>query len=103
MDYSKLLGRIRERALTQAEVAQKIGVSPATLNKMRNFIDGFHAWWSTRNIKPHRLTMDEFAVLQKAIAFESKIRSIVRFVWRIFIDLCAIIAAVFGVLAYFKQ
>lgn len=33
MDYSKLLGRIRERALTQAEVAQKIGVSPATLNK----------------------------------------------------------------------
>ena len=33
MDYSKLLGRIRERALTQAEVAQKLGVSPATLNK----------------------------------------------------------------------
>ena len=33
MDYSKLLGRIRERALTQAEVAKKIGVSPATLNK----------------------------------------------------------------------
>lgn len=33
MDYSKLLGRIREHALTQAEVAQKIGVSPATLNK----------------------------------------------------------------------
>lgn len=33
MDYSKLLGRIRERSLTQAEVAQMIGVSPATLNK----------------------------------------------------------------------
>lgn len=33
MDYSKLLGRMRERALTQADVAQKIGVSPATLNK----------------------------------------------------------------------
>ena len=33
LDYSKLLGRIREHALTQAEVAKKIGVSPATLNK----------------------------------------------------------------------
>lgn len=33
LDYSKLLGRIRERELTQAEVAKKIGVSPATLNK----------------------------------------------------------------------
>lgn len=33
MDYSKLLGRIREKGMTQAELAQKIGMSAATLNK----------------------------------------------------------------------
>lgn len=33
MDYSKLLGLIRARKLTQADVAKKIGMSPATLNK----------------------------------------------------------------------
>ena len=33
MDYSKLLGRIREKGCTQESLAAKIGVSAATLNK----------------------------------------------------------------------
>lgn len=33
MDYMKLLGRIRANGMTQSDVAQKIGVSPTTLNK----------------------------------------------------------------------
>lgn len=33
MDYSNLLGRIRAKNLTQASVAEKIGMSAATLNK----------------------------------------------------------------------
>lgn len=33
MDYGKLLGRIREKGLTQVDVANKIGMSAATLNK----------------------------------------------------------------------
>lgn len=31
-DYSKLLGKIREKGLTQVELAKKIGISEATLN-----------------------------------------------------------------------
>ena len=31
-DYSKLLGRIKEKNLTQAELSVKIGVSLSTLN-----------------------------------------------------------------------
>lgn len=33
MDYSKLLGSMRANGMTQSIVAQKIGVSPTTLNK----------------------------------------------------------------------
>lgn len=33
MDYGKLLGRIREKGLTQVDVANKVGMSAATLNK----------------------------------------------------------------------
>lgn len=33
MDYSKLLGRIREKGCTQESLAAKIGVSATTLNK----------------------------------------------------------------------
>ena len=33
MDYLNLLGRIRARGMTQSDVAQKIGISPTTLNK----------------------------------------------------------------------
>lgn len=33
MDYSKLLGLIREKGLTQVELAGKIGVSAVTMNK----------------------------------------------------------------------
>lgn len=32
-DYSNLLGEIRKRGLTQADLANKIGISEATLNK----------------------------------------------------------------------
>lgn len=31
-DYSKLLGKIREEGMTQADVATAIGLNPATLN-----------------------------------------------------------------------
>lgn len=31
-DYSKLLGRIREKGLTQEQVATHIGIAPATLS-----------------------------------------------------------------------
>lgn len=31
-DYSKLLGRIREKGLTQKELAEQIGISATTLN-----------------------------------------------------------------------
>lgn len=31
-DYSKLLGRIREKGLTQRELAEQIGISPTTLS-----------------------------------------------------------------------
>lgn len=33
MDYLNLLGRIRARGMTQSDVAQKMGISPTTLNK----------------------------------------------------------------------
>lgn len=33
MDYLSLLGKIRASGMTQTDVAQKIGVSVATLNK----------------------------------------------------------------------
>lgn len=33
MNYGNLLGRIRAKGMTQCDVARKIGVSPATLNK----------------------------------------------------------------------
>ena len=33
MDYLNLLGRIRANGMTQSDVAQKIGISPTTLNK----------------------------------------------------------------------
>lgn len=36
MDYSKLLGRLKEKSLTQAEVAKMIKVSPSTLNGKLN-------------------------------------------------------------------
>lgn len=36
MDYSKLLGRIKEKQMTQAEVARKIKVSPTTMNNKLN-------------------------------------------------------------------
>ena len=32
-DYSKLLGRIRERRLTQDRVAEMISISPASMNQ----------------------------------------------------------------------
>lgn len=36
-DYSKLLGRMRERGETQASVAAMLGINPATLyNKLHN-------------------------------------------------------------------
>lgn len=36
-NYSKLLGKIRENNLTQAELAKKIGISESTLNfSLRN-------------------------------------------------------------------
>lgn len=31
-DYSKLLGKIREKGMTQVELAKEIGISEATLN-----------------------------------------------------------------------
>lgn len=31
-DYSKLLGKMREKNLTQAELSKKIGISESTLN-----------------------------------------------------------------------
>lgn len=31
-DYSKLLGKIREKGLTQVDLAKEIGISEATLN-----------------------------------------------------------------------
>ena len=33
MDYLRLLGCIRAAGMTQTDIAKKIGVSPATLNK----------------------------------------------------------------------
>lgn len=33
MNYGKLLGRLRERGLTQADLAQSVGISAVTLNK----------------------------------------------------------------------
>lgn len=36
VDYSKLLGRMREKRMTQADVARKIKVSPATINGKLN-------------------------------------------------------------------
>ena len=35
-DYSKLLGLMREKSLTQETLAESIGVSEATLNKKLN-------------------------------------------------------------------
>ena len=36
-DYSKLLGAMREKGLTQEELARKINMSPSTLNiKLKN-------------------------------------------------------------------
>lgn len=32
-DYSKLYGKIREKGMTQAQLAQEIGINQATLNK----------------------------------------------------------------------
>lgn len=32
-DYSKLLGAIKEKRLSQVELAEKIGMNPATLNR----------------------------------------------------------------------
>lgn len=31
-NYSKLLGRLREKGITQEELARKIGLNPSTLN-----------------------------------------------------------------------
>lgn len=36
MDYSKLLGRIKEKGFTQASVARMIKVSPTTMNGKLN-------------------------------------------------------------------
>lgn len=54
-------------------------------------------------MKSDRLSAEELDTLKKAAIFERKIRSLAHLVWRAIIDLCAIIAAIFGVLAYFKQ
>lgn len=35
-NYSKLLGRIRERGLTQEKIAQSIGISVATMSQKLN-------------------------------------------------------------------
>lgn len=36
MDYSKLLGRMKEKKLRQTDAAEKIGVSAATMNLKLN-------------------------------------------------------------------
>ena len=36
LDYGNLLGRIRAKGMTQCDVAQKIGISPVTLNRKLN-------------------------------------------------------------------
>ena len=40
-DYSKLLGRIKERGFTQAAFAKRLGISPCTLNLSLNNKRGF--------------------------------------------------------------
>lgn len=70
---------------------------------MKKFVTGFKAWIETRNIPQRRLSDAEIETLKKAMSFEHSIKSAAHIVWRIFIDLCAVVAAVFGVLAYFKQ
>ncbi len=40
-DYSKLLGRIKEKGLTQEALANKIGISGTTLSKKLNNIGKF--------------------------------------------------------------
>lgn len=70
---------------------------------MNKFLEDARAWLETREMKSDRLSAEELDTLKKAAIFERKIRSLAHLVWRAIIDLCAIIAAIFGVLAYFKQ
>ena len=70
---------------------------------MGKFMEGLKAWLKTANMPQRRLSADELQTLRKAVSFENKLRSCTAFVWRLLIDLCAVAAAVFSALSYFKK
>ena len=64
----------------------------------------FKAWLRARKIKVHpNMSSSEMNDLYQAMKFSSKIRSILKTIWAVIAGVCTIIAAVFSVLAYFKQ
>ena len=70
---------------------------------MKEFMEGFKAWIKTKQMQPGRLSVKDIGTLHKGVSFENKLRSCTAFVWRLLIDLCAVAAAVFSALSYFKQ
>ena len=70
---------------------------------MKDFMEGFKAWIKTRKLPQRRLSVSELQTLHRASDFEKKVKSSAAAVRRIFIDLCAVAAAVFSALSYFKQ
>lgn len=61
------------------------------------------AWWNTRNITTTEdLTEDQLTELMQAVKFERRTRKVLHTFWAALMGICAIVAAVFSVLAYFK-
>lgn len=63
----------------------------------------FTDWKSTRHIKlGDDVSSKEFNVLYRSVRRSNSARRVLSIVWRVLIDACAIVAAVFSVLAYLK-
>lgn len=63
----------------------------------------FKDWKGTRHIKiGDDVSPEEFNMLYRSVKRSNSARHVLGIVWRVLIDVCAIVAAVFSVLAYFK-
>ena len=64
---------------------------------------GFKEWKKAQKFDPEApFTVNEFEELARGIEFGVKVRKILRTIWNIILGVCAILAAVFSILAYFK-
>ena len=64
----------------------------------------FKDWKNTRHIKiGDDVSPEEFNMLYRVVKRSNSIRRALSVLWRVLIDVCAIVAAVFSVLAYLKQ